>query len=64
MNDPGRPTQTTLEYSKASGSKEKEEADLEAMARVGSTFYVIGSHSRDNEGKKQKGKTSLHGGFR
>ena len=41
--------------------KKKEEADLEAMARVGSTFYVIGSHSRDNEGKKQKERRAFMG---
>ena len=41
--------------------KKKEEADLEAMARVGNTFYVIGSHSRDNEGKKQKERRAFMG---
>jgi hypothetical protein len=39
--------------------KSNDESDLEGMTRIGSTIYVIASHSRSKEGEKRKSRRQL-----
>jgi hypothetical protein len=39
--------------------KSNDESDLEGMTRIGTTIYVIASHSRSKEGDKRKGRRQL-----
>ena len=55
---PGAPVKT-ISLHKALDLKKGEEADLEAMARIEDRIYVLGSHSRDREGKKEKERRKL-----
>jgi len=55
---PGAPVQK-ISLHKALDLKKGEEADLEAMARIEDRIYVLGSHSRDREGKKEKERRKL-----
>ena len=57
-NQSGPPKQR-MDIRKLLDLNKKEEADLEAAARVGDLFYVIGSHSRDNDGNKEKERRRL-----
>ena len=39
--------------------KSNDESDLEGMTRIGTTIYVIASHSRSKDGDKRKGRRQL-----
>jgi hypothetical protein len=39
--------------------KSNDESDLEGMTRIGTTIYVIASHSRSKDGEKRKGRRQL-----
>ncbi|MDC0325776.1 DUF3616 domain-containing protein, partial [bacterium] len=56
--EPGAPVQI-VNLRKALELKKKEEGDLEGLARIGDILYVLGSHSRDRDGKKQKERRKL-----
>ena len=55
---PGAPIQA-VDLRKALDLKKKEEGDLEGLARMGNYLYVLGSHSRDRDGKKEKERRKL-----
>lgn len=55
---PGAPTRT-ISLHKSLDLKKGEEADLEAMARIEDRIYLLGSHSRDRDGKKEKERRKL-----
>ena len=57
-HDPGEPIQS-INLRKALELKKKEEGDLEALALVKDYLFVLGSHSRDRDGKKQKERRKL-----
>jgi len=57
-HEPGAPIQT-INIRRALELKKKEEGDLEGLARIGDLLYVLGSHSRDRDGKKQKERRKL-----
>ncbi len=57
-NEPGAPVQS-INLRKALELKKREEADLEGLARMGNYLFVLGSHSRDREGNKQKERRKL-----
>lgn len=55
---PGAPVEK-ITLHKALDLEKGEEADLEALARIEDRIYVLGSHSRDREGKKEKERRKL-----
>ncbi len=55
---PGAPIQS-INMRKALELKKKEEGDLEGLAMMGDYLYVLGSHSRDRDGKKLKERRKL-----
>ncbi len=58
--EPGPPLQT-VNIRKSLDLKKNEEADLEAMARIEDRIYLIGSHARGRDGKKEKERRKLVG---
>ncbi len=57
-HNPGGPVQS-INIRKALELKKKEEGDLEGLAMMGDYLFVLGSHSRDRDGKKQKERRKL-----
>ena len=57
-HNPGGPIQS-INLRKALELKKKEEGDLEGLALMGDYLFVLGSHSRDRDGQKQKERRKL-----
>ncbi len=51
----------SINLRKALELKKKEEGDLEALALVKDYLFVLGSHSRDRDGKKTEGAQEIIG---